>query len=69
MKLYADRLGWPYPHLEHKSYLKLFKSFAGIPYESVAPAAKLQLENLRGKKKVIIEEITDSIKNKEAILK
>lgn len=47
----------------------ILKSFAGIPYKSVAPSAKLQLENLRGKKKVKIEEITDSIKNKEAILK
>ena len=47
----------------------ILKTFAGIPYESVPPLPKLQLENLRGKKKVTLEEITETIKNKEAILK
>lgn len=46
----------------------ILKSFAGIQYDSVEPLAKLQLENLRGKKKFTIEEITNSVKNKEAIL-
>lgn len=47
----------------------ILKTFAGIPYESVPPLPKLQLENLRGKKKVTLDEITETIKNKEAILK
>lgn len=46
----------------------ILKTFAGIPYESVKPLPKLQLENLRGKKKVTLEEITETIKIKEAIL-
>ncbi|MDX1701979.1 MAG: DNA cytosine methyltransferase, partial [Melioribacteraceae bacterium] len=47
----------------------ILKTFAGIPYKSVPPLPKLQLENLRGKKKVTLDEITETTKNKEAILK
>lgn len=47
----------------------ILKTFAGIQYESVKPLPKLQLENLRGKKKFTIDEITESTKSKEAILK
>lgn len=47
----------------------ILKTFAGITYESVPPLPKLQLENLRGKIKVTLEEITEPIKNNEAILK
>ncbi|GLI89746.1 DNA cytosine methyltransferase [Bacillus subtilis] len=35
----------------------ILKSFAGIEYEWVEPARKLQLENLRGQRKVTIDEI------------
>ena len=46
----------------------ILKSFAGLEYDWVLPAPKLQLENLRGKRKITIEEIEDQIKEKEAIL-
>jgi len=42
----------------------ILKSFAGIEYEHVDPAAKLQLENLRGKKKITIDEVEPIIKQK-----
>ncbi|WP_107937319.1 DNA cytosine methyltransferase [Ureibacillus chungkukjangi] len=40
----------------------ILKSFAGIEYDSVEPAAKLQLENLRGKKKITLEEVEPTIR-------
>lgn len=40
----------------------ILKSFAGIEYDYVEPAPKLQLENLRGKKKITIEEVEPTIK-------
>lgn len=40
----------------------ILKSFAGIEYDYVEPAPKLQLENLRGKKKITIEEVEPAIK-------
>ncbi|RBW68225.1 DNA cytosine methyltransferase [Bacillus taeanensis] len=46
----------------------ILKSFAGMEYPSVPPAPKLQLENLRGKRKITIEEIQEQHSNeKEAI--
>ncbi|SHL24333.1 DNA cytosine methyltransferase [Shouchella rhizosphaerae] len=46
----------------------ILKTFAGIEYEFVQPAPKLQLENLRGKKEITINEVEIPTK-KAAILK
>lgn len=35
----------------------ILKTFAGIEYDYVEPIPKLQLENLRGKKKITLKEI------------
>ena len=40
----------------------ILKSFAGIDYDYVEPAPKLQLENLKGKKKITIDEAEPTIK-------
>ena len=40
----------------------ILKSFAGIEYEWILPTKKLQLDTLRGKRKVNIEEIEESAK-------
>jgi len=42
----------------------ILKSFARIEYDSAKPAPQLQLENLRGKKQITIEEVVE----KEAVL-
>jgi len=48
----------------------ILKSFAGIEYDSVLPAPKLQLENLRGKRKITLEEIEEKqVEEKEVVLK
>lgn len=38
----------------------ILKSFAKIDYEWIEPAKKLQLENLRGQRKVTIDEVKNS---------
>ena len=45
------------PHGAQIVFEVLLKTFAKIEYDFVEPAPKLQLDNLRGKKKVTIEGI------------
>ncbi|MCK2001034.1 DNA cytosine methyltransferase [[Brevibacterium] frigoritolerans] len=46
------------PHGAQIVFEAILKTFAGIDYEHIQPAPKLQLENLRGKQKITYEEIS-----------